>query len=707
MLNILEQLHLSKSSHILNYHNLYIEGFALLLAVISLTKPLCFLFLAMYLFWQKKTIRWQLLAILLIILSSRFFIFNGYQNITHIHDQVKIVAIDHYESSHRLTIRYKTHKYHIFVYDDDFGIGDWIDIDGDIKPYLKETIPGGFNANIYYLSHDVLGSIDIEYLSFVKSGYHLFSFRETLMDLVKTEQQSFVKSFVFGKDQLNQAESEPFREANLLFLMQTTGLHAYVFVMLITKLMFYFNMNQQKQQGVQIAIYAILCYLNGFAVGVVRLLFTQVFNMLNKRYKWRLTALDRLFIVCFVMIIICFQWVYSIGFLMTFLILLTLTLSRERYMSYRGYLKRLVMGILIVLVCLPFTKELQPIVLICLPILIIYVTFFLYPLSFVLCFTSKFDQLFSCVLKGFMWSVDILNQQQLCLYLPSLSYGQILVYYGLFAYVLYAYTNKQLLIRMIILSSLFGFRIVENRYINDASVYFIDVGQGDTAYIETRYCQVMIDSFDGATDFLKNHGVYQLDMLFLTHSDEDHTKEAHDIIQDIGVDTLIINPFDDAYDDYQTKTTKAYAHQTLMCGDLSFDILGPLKHYGNANDNSLVMAVTICNERFLFTGDINERAELDLIDTYGRLLKSDVLKVAHHGSNTSSSTAFITYVSPDEAIISAGRYNRFDFPHQETINTLLSNHVRIYRTDQCGTITIKYKKTEKLWETTLSFSDDF
>ncbi len=693
--------------HTLRYNDLYIEGFALFLVVLSLSEPLCFFVFLAYLIWQRRNIRWQFFAILCLLLCTRYFLFSSQQDVKVIDDHVKVVDIDHYDTSHRLTITYLGHRYHVYVYDDDIAIGDWVYLKGKIVRYERETIPFGFNSQQYYLSQNVLGKVDVETLDFSRSGKSIFSVRMFLIDRVQSPYASMVKSFVFGKDYLENDDQVLFQKVNLLFLMQTTGLHAYFLSLGIRKLMFYFNVNPKIQEGVVLTFYAILCYLNAFAIGVVRLLFSQIFNFINHRYQLRLTPLDRLFSVCFIMIMISFCWVYSTGFLMTFLILLTIELARDRYQSYHGYLRRLMISVLIAGACLPFTKIISPFVILMLPFIIFYVTALIYPLAFMVLISPKVDVLLGYLLNGLTRMVNMLNSRQVIIYLPALNHWQIFLYYVGFAYVLLAYKRKQLIARMLLVTSLFGYQIVNQRYLNDASVYFLDVGQGDTIFIETRSCRTMIDSFNGASDFLKNRGINQLDYLFLTHSDEDHISESDDIIDDIGVDHLIVNPYDYHYPAYQKPVTRALAGQSFSCGNLTFSILGPLKTYATANDNSLVIAVTIEHDQYLFLGDISQTVELDLVTRYGKQLKSDFIKIAHHGSNTSTSEELIEHVMPSYAIISVGRYNQFDFPSKETLSILKKHNVAIHRTDQEGTVVITYKHAMKLWETTLSIFTEF
>ena len=113
--------------------------------------------------------------------------------------------------------------------------------------------------------------------------------------------------------------------------------------------------------------------------------------------------------------------------------------------------------------------------------------------------------------------------------------------------------------------------------------------------------------------------------------------------------------------------------------------------------------MTIQQKTILFTGDIEEDAEKKLIETYQDRLKSDMLKVPHHGSITSSTTEFINYVNPDVAIISVGRDNRFDFPSEKIINRYQQHGITIYRTDLHGTIVCHLKEGEEKWSFLLPF----
>jgi len=234
-------------------------------------------------------------------------------------------------------------------------------------------------------------------------------------------------------------------------------------------------------------------------------------------------------------------------------------------------------------------------------------------------------------------------------------------------------------------------------------MYFLDVGQGDSIYIENQTCKLMIDSFKYTKSFLKNRGVYTLDYLILTHSDDDHIRESTDILKEISVDMLILSAYIDDYPSYTVPKSWLKAGDALTCGNIELTFLSPLKRYLNRNLNSLVFQMEVNDRIFLFTGDIEEVVEEDLVNHYGNLLHSDVLKVAHHGSDTSTSKNFLHHVNPSVAVISVGYENRFDFPSQTVLQRLYENNVVIYRTDLQGTILFTSDKKKEKWSVYIPF----
>lgn len=238
------------------------------------------------------------------------------------------------------------------------------------------------------------------------------------------------------------------------------------------------------------------------------------------------------------------------------------------------------------------------------------------------------------------------------------------------------------------------------------SVHFIDVGQGDCTLVKSGNKSLLIDSGESGNEqtvlnYLAKEKVTKLDYVVITHMHTDHMGSMAKIIQSVEVSNVIMSELNEK----NTPTTKAYenllnavsqsgakvlkakAGDTYTLADAVIQILGPVKEYTDLNNTSVVMRVVYKSTSFLFTGDAEKQAEEDIISS-GAEINSDVLKVGHHGSNTSTSKGFLTAVSPGLAVISCGKGNSYGHPNEETIKLLTEYGVNIKRTDENGSIVV-------------------
>ena len=229
-------------------------------------------------------------------------------------------------------------------------------------------------------------------------------------------------------------------------------------------------------------------------------------------------------------------------------------------------------------------------------------------------------------------------------------------------------------------------------------VNFIDVGQGDSEFIELPNGEtLLIDAGTNETgadvvNYIESLGYSSIDYVVGTHPHEDHIGGLDDVIRTFDVesvympkvtaDTKTFEDVLDAVDEKGLTINTAKAGVTLVDGDgLSVKMLAPvLDEYDNTNDYSAVIRIVYDDTSFIFMGDAEQYAE-DLITGD---VDSDVLKVGHHGSSTSTGEAFLERVSPSYAVISCGLGNSYGHPHTETIEKL--GGIPVFRTDEMGTI---------------------
>lgn len=233
-------------------------------------------------------------------------------------------------------------------------------------------------------------------------------------------------------------------------------------------------------------------------------------------------------------------------------------------------------------------------------------------------------------------------------------------------------------------------------------VHYIDVGQGDSILIKQDDHCMLIDAGNndkGSTvwSYLLNQDVDILDYVICTHPDADHIGGMDVVLYKYDCNSVLMPACEHDTETYadviQTigqrgqKVTVPQKGENYSLGEAQFQILTDTdKNYGeNKNNYSIAVRLTFGETSFLFTGDAEEEAEQDMLNS-GLTLTSDVFKTAHHGANWSNTEEFLTMVNPSYAVISCGEGNTYGHPRAEVLNNLRSMGVEVFRTDEQGSI---------------------
>ena len=256
--------------------------------------------------------------------------------------------------------------------------------------------------------------------------------------------------------------------------------------------------------------------------------------------------------------------------------------------------------------------------------------------------------------------------------------------------------NKKQIIIVLIISCL-GFYAIEANF-RAFNIYFVDVGQGDSTLIVTSTNKKILIDTGGSTNksefnigknvlvpYLLNRGVMKLDYVLISHFDADHCEALSEVINSLIVKNLIIskqckitNEYKEIINLVKKKNIKVVVVEE---GDeinldkyTSIEILYPKKNlkFDDLNNNSIVCKLNYRNFSMLFTGDIEKVAETEIIKQYNNSnkLRANILKVAHHGSKTSTTKEYLEAVKPQYALIGVGKDNKFGHPNDEVIERL-------------------------------------
>jgi len=239
---------------------------------------------------------------------------------------------------------------------------------------------------------------------------------------------------------------------------------------------------------------------------------------------------------------------------------------------------------------------------------------------------------------------------------------------------------------------------------NKMIVNFVDVGQGDCTLITCGDTAVLVDSGEYANaqkviNYIKNQGVNDIDLVIATHPHSDHIGSMAKVLKAFEIGDVIMSeipesiiPTTTAYEKFlnavserATDVIPAVAGQSYKYGELRVDILGPVKDYDDLNNMSVVCKISYGETSVMLAGDAETDAEADMLKK-NYSFNSNLLKVGHHGSKTSSSAEWLKAVNPQYAVISCGLNNDYGHPHQKALKRLQKQNIEYFRTDLLGDI---------------------
>lgn len=245
----------------------------------------------------------------------------------------------------------------------------------------------------------------------------------------------------------------------------------------------------------------------------------------------------------------------------------------------------------------------------------------------------------------------------------------------------------------------------------ELEIHYIDIGQGDSTLIKCGEHAMLIDAGENdcgtqIQNYLNSQNVTKLDYIIGTHPHSDHIGGMDVIIYKFDCDVVMMPDVSNNTKTYRdvisAMKSRNYANtvpkpgDTYKLGDAEFTIIAPSRTYDDYNNDSIGLILKYGDRKFLFTGDAEEEAEADIVKT-GIDIDCDVYQAGHHGSRTSSSETLLNAANPAYAVISCAEGNSYGHPHAQTLNEFRYRGIKVYRTDEQGTIVCTTDGIELKW----------
>lgn len=684
---------LKKKPYCNNFHIFLVN---IILLMLSFKYNFIFIFLILYLifiFLKFKKLILPLLIIAFIIISEILLI-----NFFPKPKNELIAKVDKVENNGYI-VNYNFYKIKILDTEFDFIPGDIIKLELDYQNIKEKSYETDFDYKEYLKSNKILYLAKARNSNKIKSGFSLnllkYYYESYLEEKLDSNTFEYVKALVFADNDLTKDLKNSYSILGISHILAISGMHIIMlfnFIFLILKKIF--RIYKPTVPLVFIIIYVLSI---GAPPSALRAVLFLLIKSLNEKGEIKYTKLDILSISFILMI---FSWpyiFYNSGFQLSFLVSFILIFSNELIKTNNKIIYLYLTFILIYFNTLPiissFNNQISILSLLLSPILSLILGFIIIPISYIVTVFPFFDKIFLYFFK--FLNIYVMNLANLNIKIPIMSFNiylKLIYYIAIFLLIKSIIINKNK-IKHFIFFSLFLLTIINLKLLNPLTkITFIDVGQGDSCLIELPFNKgnILIDSFN-SIDFIKAEGITTIDYLILTHGDIDHTKEAVEVIDYFNVKNIILN--NDSYSDEELKIINEakklnikYMNKIdeIYIDKYTFKFLNT-DLFNDENNNSNVIYTNIDGISLLFMGDAEKEKEEALMKKY-KLNEIDILKVGHHGSNSSSTKEFVNLIKPKISIISVGENNKYGHPDNEVLNNLKNS--QIYMTKDLGNIEI-------------------
>lgn len=691
-------------------NNLFVISFGIIILLFSVNHYYSFiLFFIYFLFIYRKNKR---IAKILFWLSF-IIIVSYFLHLFIIHDKSYdtfngvIINISKKESYNKIILKKGLIK--VIVYDYDFldlEVGDYLTVIGTNSEITISKIPNGFNYQNYYYSQGIVSIIKAKNIE-KETHFNLYYLKRIIYRYINKTFNDEAKSFILGMvlgdtSYLAEDAMDAIRINSISHLFAISGLHISLLVSLLSKVLSKIIKEERKIENIIIITLLIYLIITNFQVSILRASSMYILSVINKRFDLKLNSLDIISIVFLALIIINPWYMYYLSFVLSFSAAFVIILISSTFSKYNVKLNSAVelalITLLLQLATLPITinvnNSFNILSIITNVIFITLVTTIILPITFVVLLLPFLKIPYEYLIHMFNnLNIFFAKYISININLPTFNHFEILIYYLLIIILLSIYKtfNKKIKILFIgIFILFFGLYLNKINTNLNGKIYFLSLYEGDCTVIDLPLNKgiVVIDTgkeSDNVLSFLKSIGVRKIDYLIITHNHSDHFGNAKQIINELNVKYVAVNKFDKTI--YNAKMLYLGGGDEINLNGYQFNILSPNIYSSEENDNSLVIYTKLGNYNYLFLGDASKKIEEKLINYQ---LDVDVVKVSHHGSNTSTSAKFYQSINPSCVVIMTGENKKFNFPNSETINILSS--YKIYRTDLDYSICFRFNK---------------
>lgn len=644
----------------------------------------------------------------------------------------------------------------------DLKLGDEVVFQGTLREPTRNTNPMLYNYRLNLLSNRIYTTISIKEYDILEVDRGNKSLKYILKDSFKEKvnsvfdkyldktNSSLIKGMILGEySYLDDDDITKYRELGLAHILAVSGLHIAIIAGFIVLMLSYLGV--KRKISILITIIAIWFYgfLLGFPPSILRANIMFSLSSLAFLLKEPYDPLNNLCFSLFVMLIVNPYWIFNLGFQLSFIATYSLIYFtpkiKEFFYLYNNKISYALWGILAVYIgLLPVQAYyfnrisvigivsnliLAPVFSIALVLGVIMILF-----SYIFPFLNLIaGEVLDLILSLQHIAVNFFHNIPFgIIKLHSPSIYEFILYYIFLLLIFKVVDLKQVDLKVAktiicFLALSVAFNSIMLMIDDSMAIHFIDVGQGDAILMRTKRDNYLIDtggsifdSFDVGENitlpYLEKLGINKLKAVFISHFDEDHSEALPLLVDNLNIENILISYKDEGNSIYDYIKSKNIPVIVLNEGarinlddGIFMEVISPnedmLKRWTKGNNLSLVLLLNYYGKKVLFPGDIEKEVEWEILRKFNGPI--DIIKVPHHGSNTSSTEELLNLLNPKIAVISVGRNNIYGHPKDEVIDRYKRIGAEIYRTDLHGLIEVKLNRDKIIIDNFLKEKESF
>lgn len=629
----------------------------------------------------------------------------------------------------------------IIVYYDgeknNLSVGDKIEFTNKLFVPTENFNPGEFNYYNYLISNNIFYYSYTNDLQVIGKSNNLlltargnfFTKINKVLSKLNPNSKDFLYSVITGNNFLPGEYTNLYKNLGIMHILSVSGLHIIILQSLLLFCLNFIIVNRNIKRILTLVIIFIYCLLIGFPMSSIRAFIFIFIDFLSSIYMKAKVQIKTISVSAILILLINPWSIFDLGFQFSFLSVLGITLIypllKNKNYANSSILNILYLTLAINILIIPlqifyfrnFSMAffLGNIVVIPLLTIIINISVIYMCLSFVPIVNSIFISIINLLYNIATYCIvginNIFEKFNRGIYLNL--YNIVIIYISILLILTISYNfyyfkrnSKKffyIFIKLIPFHLIFLFFCTN--YHNPIKFSMINIGQGDCFLLESKNYNILFDTggsffkeYDNSGEklinFLKYQKIKEIDAVFLSHFDEDHAGNIGILLDNFGNIPIFgrIGGADIIKEKYNIKNDFYFElknDENINLENIKIQVIGQNEKHNDENSRSIILKIKIYNKIILLTGDISKEVEKNILY---KNLKSDILKIPHHGSKTSSSIEFITSVDPKDALLSVGKNNIYNLPNDEVIKRYMENNINIKRTDKDGIVIIDFYK---------------